>query len=269
MGCNFDEKILHLYVDNEIDADLKARVENHLADCGECRNKVEVLQMIRLRLVQACSDQKAPRHLRQRIKAEIAVPDYPEKTELNLFEKIKLTFADLYPSKTFAASLILAIVLILLLLPAGRGLNGIAGSLVEEHFKPPEDNHDHEFFSGDAGEICEYYRRRFDLEVGVPAFLGNNIKFKCGCLMRVKNKPALHLYYESGQMLYSLFVIDADLIKPDRTRIFIASGREFEFGKRDDLNFIGWENNEMKYVLAGCCPHEALVNLAVAGNISP
>ena len=67
MTCKVDEKILHYYFDNELGADIRARISDHLQGCDECRNKIDILRLLRRKLSGACSAERAPSELRTRI----------------------------------------------------------------------------------------------------------------------------------------------------------------------------------------------------------
>jgi hypothetical protein len=263
MRCKFDEKILLLYFDNELGEYLASKVKNHLAICRNCRQKLATYELLRRRLAEACAFDKAPEHLRHRIDAALVSEAAQPSIRLNPINKIKLILTDFYPSRIVALGAALAIVLLLALIPGG-GLNTVASTLAAEHFMTPEQMMIQAFHSSEPGEINAYFHRLFGREINIPEYIGDGIGLDCVCLFYLDGKPVAHAIYKKGGLMYSLFVGDKKIIRSNRSNMFMASGREFEFGSKQNVNLICWDLNNLIYILVGCCPHETLVNLAVA-----
>jgi mycothiol system anti-sigma-R factor len=67
-----EEVIAHLltYLDGEIDAEKRAQIDRHLAECRGCFSRAEFEKKLRERVTQL-GDEKAPASLQQRIKTLI------------------------------------------------------------------------------------------------------------------------------------------------------------------------------------------------------
>jgi anti-sigma factor (TIGR02949 family) len=67
-----EEVIVHLltYLDGEIDAEKRAQIDRHLAECRGCFSRAEFEKKLRERITQL-GDEKAPASLQQRIKTLI------------------------------------------------------------------------------------------------------------------------------------------------------------------------------------------------------
>lgn len=67
-----EEVIAHLltYLDGEIDAEKRAQIDRHLAECRACFSRAEFEKALRERLAQL-GDAKAPSSLQRRIKTLI------------------------------------------------------------------------------------------------------------------------------------------------------------------------------------------------------
>jgi mycothiol system anti-sigma-R factor len=65
-----EEVIAHLltYLDGEIDAEKRAQIDRHLAECRGCFSRAEFEKALRERVTQL-GDEKAPASLQRRIKA--------------------------------------------------------------------------------------------------------------------------------------------------------------------------------------------------------
>jgi mycothiol system anti-sigma-R factor len=261
--CGFDEKILFLYHDHELDPAAAARVEQHLEVCPDCRETLLALQALRSGLSEACSLQKAPDSLRERVRLSLNSDEASNKVELGLAEKFKLFFTNNRRVQVMAAGLAMAALIIFILLPSGSQLGRISPTLAAEHMAGPMVNHA-EFQSTSADEIEAYYLQNFGIDVTLPKRLGKDIDLDCGCLIYIKGKPAIHAYYKKGALQYSLFIMYPVLTPGGDQRSQMVGGRMYDFDKKDDINMVCWKQNRLVYVLAGCCPYDELVNLSLA-----
>ena len=263
MLCGFDEKILYLYHDHELSPTAVGRVEAHLENCEECQKALLSLQVLRQGLANACNEQAAPGHLQEKIRLQLRVDDSSESVILGLGEKIKMFLSNTRRSRILAGGLAMAALLLFVLLPTGTEFSHISQALAVEHMADPMVR-EVEFQSQSISEIESYYEGKFGVDLKLPENLGPDIDLDCGCLIYVKGKPAIHAFYKKGSLQYSLFIMNPLATPGDNARSLAAGGRVYDFGNKDEINMICWQQNRLTYVLAGCCPYEDLVNISLA-----
>ncbi len=264
MNCKFDEKILHLYLDNELGPNAEARVIEHLKYCADCQAKLQSLQVLRNELSGACLAIKAPPQLQERIMERLEPAANSKTVELSFLENIRLAFMKLRLSQALASGLIFAVILFLVFVPGGKSLNSIAGNLAKEHLEWQNNHKEYSIRSNESSEINAYLNKHLGFETDVPEFLGGDYQLKGAYLIKLMGKPAAFVCYATDDKTCSFFIVDKSVLESSRTKIFVASGVEFEFGSTHDLNLIGWQKGDLAYILCSCCPHEKLVNMAVS-----
>lgn len=76
MTCPDAATVLEAYVDHELDLSRSLEIEQHLAECARCMDKVRALQQLHARLSSADLRFTAPAALRTRIQRANAIPAY-------------------------------------------------------------------------------------------------------------------------------------------------------------------------------------------------
>jgi hypothetical protein len=158
----------------------------------------------------------------------------------------------------------MAVILLLIFIPGGDGFESIAAGLAREHFNWQQSPLKHCVRSAEPIEISRYIEDELGYRINVPGCLCDEYHLAGGGITELHGKQIAFIGYTNGSMNCTLFILNRSLIKPSRNKAMVVSGREFEFGKADDLNFIFWVKDYNTYILCGCCPHEKLVNLALA-----
>jgi hypothetical protein len=263
MSCLFDEKLLYLYIDNELEEVTSARITNHLSTCDHCRMKIDQLMLSKNSITDCCAETKTPDKLRKLITDSLHSSDSSNEIKTSYLNKIKVNLRNYYFAKTAAVAMAAAIFLIIILIPSGNNLNSIASTLTDEHINALDPKSNQEFSSKIPTEIETYFSDVFKTNIVAPIRLSGDLKLKCGSLVSIKSKPAAHLYYTNQTISFSLFIMLPKAIDGnDNTNAFKAMGQKYEFDCCEDVNLISWDKNKLIYILVGCCPLRNLVNLA-------
>jgi len=264
MSCKFDEKILHLFVDNELGEHIREKLEEHLAYCGECQRAVESIQALKSGLAAACSTVKAPLYLRDMISNSLEPDGIFKPAKLNLKEKLSLIALNFQNSRRWAWGFVIAVILIFILLPGKHGLQSIAGELAKEHMSLTSYAESGLLQTNEAAEVIDFLKQELGLSPDIPQYIQDKYKLEGVRLLKVKGNPVGHVRYSDGQNGCSMFIIDNLLMEAEYTEQYIASGIEFKACNCGDCNLICWENNSNCYILCGSCCFKDLVDMAVS-----
>jgi hypothetical protein len=264
MGCRFDERLIHLYVDGELGTGAKSRVEDHLQICDECRGIYEALLELRNQLVAACATVKAPDYLKTRISALCDKQADPGIKILSLSERLKLGFFQPAASRIMAAGFVLAAVLILVLIPSQSNLSNMVGELAKEHMGKPGLVDANFISTDDPRDVEQYLHANLGMAVYVPTNLPGNMVLTGVVIDDLDGKRIAHIRYSDGSMECSMFILPDMNLNPTRQPSLIAAGTEFEISSAHDVNFVCWHKDKLAYILCGCCRFERLAQLAVS-----
>jgi hypothetical protein len=264
MSCKFDEKILHLYADNELGEHIREKLEEHLAYCGECRRVVESIRALKSELAAACSAVKAPVYLRDMISNSLEPAGISNPAKLNLKEKLSLIALNFHNSRRWAWGFVIAIILIFILLPGKHGLQSIAGKLAKEHMNSLSYVESGLLQTNEAAEVIDFLKQELGLSPDIPQYIQDKFKLEGVRLLKINDNPVAHVRYSDGQDGCSMFILNSLFLEEDYTELYIASGIEFKACNCGDCNLICWENNKNCYILCGNCCFKDLVKMAVS-----
>ena len=265
MACKFDEKIIHLYTDNELGETARARVAEHLKNCDHCRALEQAIREQKSNLYEACSAVKAPSHLRNRILAGLDSEAKPEPVMLSFFERLRLTLDGFKTSRVTALGAVFAVVMLLVMFPGEEGLSSMAGDLAREHMELPDLDASGFLATANANEVEEYFFNELKLETDIPPFLEGGFTLTGAEIVESDDLPLAHARYSDGKIKCSLFIFVDPRTSFDASKTVIAAGKEFEISSSSDVNFICWHDNKTAYILCGCCCFDKLTSLALAG----
>ena len=266
MSCKFDQTMLYLYFDGELGPAASARVADHLSYCQDCQAQMRTLELLRSEIGRVCREVKAPEALRARILESLQNPVLSmSDLKIGFIEKLKMRIAEFQSRRFNFAGAVMAVILLLIFIPGGSNFQSMAGVLAKQHFKWQQAKQEHCVHSGEPVAISQYIEEQLGYQISVPGCLCDEYYLAGGGITELYGKQLAFVGYTHGDMSCTLFILNGSTIKPKRSDVMMISGREFEFGRTDDLNFIYWVKNHSTYILCGCCPHEKLVNLALAG----
>ena len=264
MSCRFDEKILHLYVDNELGEHTREKLEEHLTYCAECQRTVESINAMKSGLAAACSAVKAPAYLYARISGSLEPAMASRRSKLNLKERLGLLILNFQASRRWAIGVVFALILIFILFPGKRGLQSIAGELAKEHMTHPAYIEASNLHTDEASEVIDFLKQKLGFSSDIPQFIQNKYKLEGVRVFKIQGRPVAHVRYSDGQAGCSMFIINNLSLESDYTELYIASGIEFKACNYGDCNLICWDNGSNCYILCGNCCFKDLVNMAVS-----
>jgi len=264
MNCRFDEKILHLYVDNELDEHTRKKLEEHLAYCGECQRSIESILALKSGLAAACSAVKAPGYLRAGILNNLEPAGVLSPPKLNFKEKLSLIILKIQASRRWAIGFVFALIFIFILFPGKQGLQSIAGELAKEHMTQQTYVEVSSLQTDEASEAIDFLKQELGFNSNIPQIIQNKYKLEGARVLKIKGSPVAHVRYSDGKAGCSMFIINNLSLESDFAELYIAAGIEFKACNYCDCNLISWENERNCYVLCSNCCFKDLVDMAIS-----
>ncbi len=265
MSCKFDERIIHLYADGELGETARARVEEHLSICDDCRIKYKTIMIIRQELATACIAEKAPGYLATRIKANLDNIDNTESVSLGVFDRFRMMLMNFKGSKAAATAFAFGLVLMFVLFPGEQGLSSMAGELAQAHVSYPDRVSAMSINSESSEQVGAFLSGNLGIAVKLPQKLSGDVHLTGARIVEIDGMKAAHAYYADNDMQCSLFIFQTPESGNKPKYTMRAADREYEIGSSSDVNFICWHEGQMAYVLCGCCCFDKLTQLATSG----
>ena len=262
MSCKFDEKILHLYLDNELGELTKQRLEKHLETCSICRQRLDTFRAIRDKLQANCSRAKAPAVLRERILTDLGTNHKWKWSFSDLLDGLKIGILNLRARKIMAAGFVLVILGLLIVNSSYNTLESMADELADGYTFWPGISQAAMLNSSDNNEVNLFLKSDFGLDVPLPEFLPDSLNLESAGVLYISGRKIAHLRYSNGEARYSLFIVQSSLLHHHGVDCFKSHGREFEVSHRFNVNLLSWQQNNYAYILCGRCCYDRLARLA-------
>ena len=71
MDCSHAQSLLDTYLDQELDPSGRAKIAQHLDECGPCLREYGLEEVVKQLVYRCCRDDKAPTGLRVKVMARI------------------------------------------------------------------------------------------------------------------------------------------------------------------------------------------------------
>jgi anti-sigma factor RsiW len=207
MTCDEAHKLLHAYVDDELDFATALQIESHLPDCPKCRKELEAARVIGQALAQPAVYYPASSELRDRLKrairAEVGEIETPPNTRFAIsWWRRPMAFSGL------AAALLL--VCSSLLLWPGRASNGQIDDLVGSHLRSLEADHLMDVASTDQHTVKPWFAGKLDFSPPVIDLSAEGFPLVGGRLDYFDQKKVAALVYRRRLHVINLFIWPGD-----------------------------------------------------------
>jgi anti-sigma factor RsiW len=264
MDCNFDEKLLHQYIDDELEAGQKAAIESHLGLCAICQNRIAELKGLKDILATACLEQKAPLVLRYRILDSLEQESIARDKKPGIFERLR-NFNFLFrPARIAVPALAGLVIVALVWLNWSYRQPRITIELVtNEHLADAGMITANKNGKEEIAAIIKTLINNSNQSLDIPDCLAPGTNIANGHLTQIGDANAAHILYANDSTHCSLFIFPTGVLTTrDPQHVLISSGTEYQCGRNNGLNYVLWGKNGRTYIITSCCSHEKLLNMA-------
>lgn len=230
MICQEVHKLIHPYLDDELDLVRSLEIEAHLKDCQTCAHAYNELRSLHSAVSDTTLRFEPPAALRNRIRS--ALRDESGATN----RPLRLSWRWMIPAVSFATLVIFASVLIALLSrPSTSDL--MAQEIVSSHVRSLMEKHLTDVPSSDQHTVKPWFDGRLDFSPPVRDLASAGFTLVGGRLDYIGNRPVAALVYQHRQHYINVFVWPSAGASD-------ASGRALV---RQGYNLINWSNSGMNY----------------------
>jgi anti-sigma factor RsiW len=228
--CQEAHRLIHPYLDGELDLVRSLEIEAHLNDCETCAQAYNELRTFHSALSDSALRFEPPAALRNRIRS--ALRDESEVTDRSL----RLSWRWMIPALSFAVLVIVAwAVFALLSRPSTSDL--VAQEIVSSHVRSLMEKHLTDVPSSDQHTVKPWFNGRLDFSPPVKDLAAAGFTLVGGRLDYIGNRPVAALVYQHRQHYINVFVWPS-------AGAADASGGALV---RQGYNLIHWTNSGMNY----------------------
>jgi anti-sigma factor (TIGR02949 family) len=235
VACDDNARLLHAYLDGELDLVRSLEIEEHLKTCPECAQELRSHQTLRKAFRASNLYERAPAALHSRIHASLAREAGAAAKPIPVARR-----REFWNWAAIAAAILLAVVLTLRFLP-GRDArlesNLVAEEIVASHIRALQPGHLLDVQSTDQHTVKPWFNGKLDFSPPVRDLAEAGYPLLGGRLDYVARHPAAVLVYQRRQHLIDVFIWPGEG-KPTPPKSEIAS---------QGYNMLCWQSSGMDF----------------------
>lgn len=198
MNCKECAKLLHAYLDNELDAASAIHVGMHLEACAGCKTGLKDMQALRAGLRQKLPYHEAPGALRQNILSQIRKDVQPARPST--------PWRWLMPAFSAAALAMAAV----LYVAAPGAQDVLADEIVASHVRSLMEQHLTDVASSDRHTVKPWFAGKLDFSPPVYDFTAQNYPLIGGRLDYIRHQTVAALSYRRNKHVINVFIMPTD-----------------------------------------------------------
>jgi anti-sigma factor RsiW len=201
--CEAARRLLHAYVDGELDVVKSLEVEAHLNDCAACAREEANLRALHAALDNSALYHEAPAQLARKVRTALRDARRTEAGRRWAFRRYS------WAGAAAAAVLVIAI-LVRGVLPPGSSTGELtAREVVDDHLRSLTGNHLTDVLSSNQHTVKPWFDGRLNFTPPVADFGPDGFPLVGGRLDYLDNRPVAAVVYRRRQHVINLFISPA------------------------------------------------------------
>jgi anti-sigma factor (TIGR02949 family) len=234
--CESNGRLLHGYLDGELDAVRAVEFEEHLKACPDCARGLREQQNLRQSLRSANLYERAPASLRSRIRAELP-GGQAQQTQRRLIPMPRRTALNWLAA---AAAIVVAFILGVRVIPTlvgQRQTDLLAQEMVASHIRSLQPGHLYDVQSTDQHTVKPWFDGKLDFAPPVVDLAPAGFPLVGGRLDYANGRPVAALVYQRQKHLINVFVWPAESSPTKLPAIQTIQGYNLVFWRREGMYF--------------------------------
>src|SRR5580692_2035610 len=235
MNCGDSDILLNALIDSELDAGHARDVENHVAACPACAEKLTDFREVHDAVSAAGLKMTAPAHLRSRIEQALPWPSARVIAPRKFFQPSRRTFFGGFAvgtalSAALAASLVLTVV-------GTDKQQTIANEVVSAHIRSLQAGHLIDVETSDQHTVKPWFNGKVDVAPPVVDLTAQGFTLLGGRLDYIDGEPVASVVYRRRKHVINLFVAQRLGAKDAGTKIRTVQGYNVRHWSEQGLDF--------------------------------
>jgi mycothiol system anti-sigma-R factor len=232
VACNDNQRLLHAYLDGELDLVRTVEFEDHLKSCAECSRDFAAQQAMRRSLRSANLYERAPESLRAKIRAQLPAEIQPKPVSTGRRSAIEWL--------AVAAAIIIAVMLGARMIPdigSRQQTNLLAEQIVTSHIRSLQPGHLFDVQSTDQHTVKPWFDGKLDFAPPVKDLADQGFPLVGGRLDYLDQRDVAALVYQRQKHFINVFIWPGELNTAEVPEVSNMRGYNLVFWQRGGMSF--------------------------------